>query len=456
MSRRTVLAWSKASTWIRVRRIESLLFLGTFLVFALTASRSFLSLDVVSANYASWLLSASGSPFLDASSSTFLDDHPLRWVWVQDAPNGHTVVTRAPGVVIAGLPAYLISRPDTMSVLPAAMTAAAMTAAAVLLMFLALRSLMTERRALAAAAVFAFTTPVWSVAANGIWPQTLTVLGISVLAWSAVHERWWTMGLGGVLLLSARPHSAMIVAILGLTLAWGARRPSIVLRVGTPGFASLFLISAWTHWVYGSWNPTKLYGAGSFAEVDKSLLDFANQLAMWIAPDRGLLVFTPLLLVLLPALGRSWHSVPLWARTLLLAGLAYTLLQAAMIGFTGGDPIYGYRYGLEFLACAAPAFTVASMHVRGAAARVVGPVIGLQFVAILLGAVVERTALNYTEAWTANAFVNAMRGTPDLIPLAAVLGLGVAFVVDRGVRSEGRTSHPADADHVTAHEPVAG
>ena len=62
---------------------------------------------------------------------------------------------------------------------------------------------------------------------------------------------------------------------------------------------------------------------------------------MWVSPDRGILVYTPILLVLLPALLRSWRQLPTWTTSLLLAGLAYTIVQAALISFTGGAPIHG-------------------------------------------------------------------------------------------------------------------
>lgn len=434
VTRHAALLASRASGWLGRRRTEVVLFVVAFVVFAATASRGLLCMDVWSANYASWMLATSGSPYLDGASVPELDETPLRWVWVQDAPNGHTVITRAPAVVLAGVPAHLVAQTDTVSLLPGAFTAAALTALAVLFMHLALTKVMPRRRALASTAVFAFTTPVWSVAANGVWPQTITVLAISLVAWSAVGQRWWTMGLGGVLLLSARPHAALIVAVVGLALAYRARRPDIAVRVGAPGALGLLLVTAWTKWVYGSWDPTKLYGAGSFTQVDESLLDIPNQLGTWISPDRGILVFTPLVLVLLPALVRAWSTLPLWTRALLVAGLAYTLLQGAMMGFEGGDPIYGYRYGLELLACATPAFALAASRARRIELRLIGPVVGLQFVVILLGSIAEGVALNYRMAWSANAFARAMYYEPALIPIALAIGVSVAVAVDRLVR----------------------
>jgi alpha-1,2-mannosyltransferase len=415
--------------------VEIALFLVTFLVFAATASRGYLCFDVWSSNLSSYQLATTGSPYLDGVSVPQLDGSALRWVYIDDhAPNGHHVITRAPAVVIAGLPAYVLTQPDAMTVVPAAVTAALLTALAVLLMYLALLPLVRRGPALAAAGAFAFTTPVWSVAANGIWPQTISVLGIALMAWGAQREKWWVAGLGGVLLLWARPHAALIAAVLGLVLAWRARRPGLAVRVGMPGVVSLFLLSLWTHWVYGSWNPTALFGAGAFSEVHQSLFDVKNQLAMWVSPDRGILVFTPVLLVLLPALLRSWRQQPPWATTLLVGGLAYTVLQAALIGFTGGDPIYGYRYGLEFLACATPAFALAMPYAGRLAHRLLTPVLAVQFVVIALGAVVERVALDFRLAWTHNAFVDAMVAGSTALRLSAVLTVALFMLVVRLVR----------------------
>jgi alpha-1,2-mannosyltransferase len=425
------------------------LFLVTFLVFVATASRDYLSLDVWSSNLASYHLVATGSPYLDGVSVHELDDNPLREVWVDDdAPNGHVVITRSPAAVIVGLPAYVLTQPSSMTVVPAAVTAALLTALSVLLMFLALVPLMRRRQALAAAAAFAFTTPVWSVAANGIWPQTISVLGIAMVAWAAAHQRWWVVGLGGLLLLWARPHAALIVAVVGLVLAWRERRIGIALRAGLPGVASVVLLSLWTHWVYGSWNPIALYGSGALAYVHESVFDLPNQLGMWIAPDRGILVFTPVLLVLLPAVLRSWRRLPAWSTALLVGGLGYTLLQNALISFNGGDPLYGYRYGLEFLACATPAFALAAPSAGRVARSLLAPVLAVQFVVIFLGSAIEGMALHYTQAWTNNAFVDEVRSAPVLLLVSGLVVVGLTLAARRLKWAE-------DDAHEPAPEPVA-
>ncbi len=101
-----------------------------------------------------------------------------------------------------GLPAWwrrhcrrTLSWAGGMSVVPGSLTAALLTAvcAGPDLPVLVRRS-PTERQALIAFALFGFTTPVWTVAANLMWPQTLTVLGIAGMAWAAASGRWWLAG----------------------------------------------------------------------------------------------------------------------------------------------------------------------------------------------------------------------------------------------------------------------
>ena len=147
---------------------------------------------------------------------------------------------------------------------------------------------------------------------------------------------------------------------------------------------------------------------------------------MWVSPDRGILVWTPVVLLLLPALVRSWRDLPDWSRSLLAGGLLYTLASCAMNTFTGGDGFYGYRYGLEFLACATPALALSYERMGRLARTCLGPLIGVQFFAFLLGAVEDNAYLPQTAAWHQNVFVHTVdRVGPYgwlVVGFAAVLG----------------------------------
>ena len=117
------------------------LFAVAFMVFAATAERGGGHLDYWSANFASWHLAHTGSPFVEGVSMPPLDDNTERFVWLQEpAPNGHTVIARAPGIILAGRPGYLISGQDAFTLGPASLTVALLAALTAVLVFLALRT----------------------------------------------------------------------------------------------------------------------------------------------------------------------------------------------------------------------------------------------------------------------------------------------------------------------------
>jgi alpha-1,2-mannosyltransferase len=334
-----------------------------------------------------------------------------------------------------------------MSLFPGSVTAAALTAGSVLLMFQALATRQRKGHALLGALAFGFCTPVWSISANGVWPHTVTGFAIAGMAWTSATGRWWWCGAFGGIALWARPHMAVVAAILGLYLAWRRRDPAIAVKTGAASFAFLAASSAWTHWIYGTWSPTGSYGSSTLVSgAEHYWLDPANQLGMWIAPDRGILVWTPVVFLLLPALARSWRDLPDWSRALLLAGLVYTVLEAELNRFSGGFLFYGYRYGLEFLVCATPALAFSVSRVGQVARKLLGPVLMVQLAAFASGAISDGLWLGLDSVWRTNAFVHAVdtAGVAGWILLALFAGLGVVLgkmVVDHVAR-------PQTTDHV--------
>ncbi len=188
------------------RVFVALLFAFLFIAFGVTARHGEGSWDYFSANYASWHLVHEGDPWLDGSTVPGLEGDPEESTWVMEAENGHTVVRRFPGVIAIALPAYWIAQADTMTVVPGAITAALACALGITMLFLAIRTRTSDRRAAWACGILAFGTPVWTVAADAVWPHTVTVLGIGGMAWGAARQRWWLVGLfGGVALWGTAP-----------------------------------------------------------------------------------------------------------------------------------------------------------------------------------------------------------------------------------------------------------
>lgn len=386
-----------------------------------TAARTTTHIDVDHAGVAGWRIAETGAPWMDDMDvDGFAEKHDFEPKFIGPAPNGHTLVHRSPGVVASAVPAYWLAPGDDFSTTPQALWAALITALSMAVLCLALARRVSPRTAAASALVVALTTPVWTICANGLWTHTITLLGLVTMAWAAERNRWVAAGLAGGLALWGRVHMTLVVAVVGLGVAVGRRQPGIALRVGGASAACLALASLWSYEMYGRWAPTGGYVASDVAsrvatgDGESSWGQLTNQLGMWIAPDRGVLVWTPLLVVLAPAVVRAWGELPDWSRWLLVGGLVYTLGQASYSPFYGGDGLYGYRLGLEFLACAVPAYVFSLPRAGALARQLLGPTIAFQFAVISLGAVIDPLALGENTAWTHHVFVSAASEVPVL------------------------------------------
>lgn len=395
--------------------------------------------------------------------------HAAEFVWTN--PGGQLVAYRTPGAVAAAIPAYWIrgGGSDAMSYAPGPgdVTAALLTAAAMGLFFSSVRRRVGLGLAFACTAVLAFGTPMWSVSANWMFTHPVTVFGIAGMAWAASADRWWLVGLFGGVGLWGRLHVALIVALLGIGLAIWRRDWRIAAKVGTTSGLMLGLASLWSHWLYDSWFPSGGYttslssvatgnlGAANPTAGDGLLAKLGNQAGLWVAPDRGILVWTPILLLLLPALVRCWRTLPDWSRLLLAGGVAYAFVQGQLDSFTGGDGFWGYRLMLEPLACAAPALTFATLRIGRMARAMLPWVAGLMFAAIGFGAVDPqrkvggvRTGpwLMREQSWRQNAFVHWLaRGDIEawcFVAAGLLIGLGGALVLSRLGPSDLR--HPVE------------
>jgi hypothetical protein len=210
------------------------------------------------------------------------------------------------------------------------------------------------------------------------------------------------------------------------------RRPAIAVKVGTASLAMLGLMSVWTHWMYGRWDPTSGYRVGDFtSNADRYVVDWVNFSGFFVSPDRGLLVWTPLVALLLPALVRSWRELPDWSRTLLVGGVAYLLLQGLLVRFSGGDQFYGYRTSLELLACATPALALSASRMGPVARRLFTPLAVLQLVMIVPGSVLDGFYVEAATVWYRNAFVNGVIDHPLTMALFTAGSLAAAYVVAR-------------------------
>lgn len=446
---------ARMSDW----RVPLALFAVVATIYLATISAS-PSPDVYSADFAAAHIARTGDPVPDISDFPALDHNIIRETWIVETADGREAIGRAPGVIAASVPAYFVMRPDGLSAIPGGVAAALLTAGTVTLLFLTLRPRAGTRVALVAAGLLGLGTPLWSVAADGMWPHTLTAFGIVGMAWAASRDdvwwQWWVVGLFGGVVLWGRLHAALICAVVGVGVALARRRPAVAVRVGVASAAMLALMSVWTRWMYGSWDPSSGYRSGDFTGgVGDRLTDWVNFSGFWVAPDRGLLIWTPVLLVMVVPLARAWRGLPDWSRALLVGGVLYLLVQGLLVRFSGGDAFYGYRTSLELVVCAAPALALSAGEMRRVARMLFVPAALLQLALIAPGAITENLGLPVGDVWYENAFVEGVLHRPvvTLVPAATAVLLGALLllvVVDRRV---GRSSQSAPAESAEVRSP---
>lgn len=424
-------------------------FVGTLAVYLATYPRHVINADAFSATVESFRIATTGKPWLDgfdwsAVAHIIPGYHLDLSPWVAAGAGGHAVAFRSPGATIASIPAYWIDAHllghHGYHFAPGNVTACLLTALAMALFFLTVVHHVRFGAALAATLVLAFATPMWSVSAAFLWTHPITVLGIAGMAWAADRERWWLVGLFGGIGLWGRLHVAVIVAILGLGVAVWRRRPTPAVRAGVVSTVMLVLASVYSHWLYGSWNPAGGYGSAPGEALatgntgDSPVIGHGavallmNHLGLWIAPDRGVLLFTPVLLILLPLVVLRWRELPDWSRVLAVGGLVYALVQGQIDGFTGGSGFFGYRLMLEPLMCAAPACVFAVRRLPRRLHYPVAMVVAVTWGAFTYAALTERNSVGLRDtpihpvpylpmevAWTHNAVVDDLRAQgPDL------------------------------------------
>lgn len=414
------------------KRSALLLFVIVMGAYASTMSTQ-MSLDPASAHVAAWNLVANGTTSIDALN--YLEDHPLREVWVTQ--NGeHDVISRAPGTIAVAIPAYYVSHVllgvEEFSSWPGIVTAMILTASAIVLMFFALLSKIEVRLAFFVCLGLGLGTPMWSVSAEGVWPHTLTALGIAAMAWAASRSLWWLVGLFAGFSVWGRVHMAFVAATLGLLEAWRSRDWRIAAAVGLPSIALLGLMAVWSRWMYGQWRLTGNYSHTWVADVsDRYPNLFLNELGLFFSLGRGIFVWTPVALLLIPAVWRAWRELPSWTRSLLWGGVVYTLVQGFMIRFQGGDSFWGYRLGIELVVCATPAVAFSLHRVGRVAGRLIGPVVVVQAMVMFLGGLSGHPGTPADRAWWDNPLISIAVHAPALGALLLVAAVMLGYAVPR-------------------------
>jgi len=343
-------------------RVSWLLFFGTLAVFFFTANRStvFFANDTIYVAQPAWTLGFGGSLNIDQFSESTV----ANWTILFD---GHKRSDRFPGAILFTVPFYAVAHSNVFSVVPSALAAAVACSAAVVILHRLLLNLVSARTALAASLLFAFATSIWTVASDAIWSEGPTILALALATWALTKQSWVLAGLGYAFAILSRPHTAVFAAVAGLWEGITRRSWAPILKIGAVSVLGFVGLLIWNKLNSGQWDifpgsygrrieSATLVTSGGQAQGSEWGKDY---LATFFSPLRGLFVYSPFLLLLLPGLVRAWRVAPPWVRSTAVGGVAYLVVQLAGNSWLGGQGFFGYRLILPSLFAWWPLLTLA-------------------------------------------------------------------------------------------------
>jgi hypothetical protein len=266
----------------------------------------------------------------------------------------------------------------------AKLTASLLSSVAVLFAFLIARRYASDTVAAFVALGFGLGTNIWALASQTLWQHESVLAGLTLAlfyltAASSLTPGWglWIASAGLGLAGWARPQVAPAIAVLALCLITrrGRRRDLFAL-------VPLAICSALALWLNVRWfgHP---FGAVPHLEslhpllhgVDGSLsrTPWQNAAGLLFSPSRGLVIYSPIVLVTLLSLPLAWkeglRGTLLWCW---LAAIAQFALYAGYSVWWGGHT-YGPRYTIDLLPLLLPlAAAGATILVRTRAGAVAG------------------------------------------------------------------------------------
>lgn len=421
-----------ASAWACLLAVAGLL-LGVYLATATYAMPQ--SPDPVATALPAWTLVEHGTLTLDE----YAGDNP----WLVDT--GERIVSnRQPGVIAWALPFYALAPTDSSQDVPlgpAGVAGAVSAALAMGVLAVVLRQLVAPSTAAAAALLAGLATPTWTVSADALWPHgpMQLWLGLGMLAMAgAAHVR---AGLAFAAALLTRPNAAVVAAVAGLWTAWERRSLRPAVAVAATSALGLAVLVAYNTWLYGSPSISGGYPS-DFTDrlAHMSLRTYAeNLLGTLVSPGRGVLVLSPLLLVLLPGVRAAWRAAAPWVRGSALAGLVYLLLHLRMNRFSGGTNFFSYRYPIEALTLSTPLLLLAwrEWTARAPWRRWALATLAAASVAVhALGAMFFTAPLEPRDPWTEPAIIEvAAAAGPFVVGLAVAAVAAVALLAGQRRRS---------------------
>lgn len=251
---------------------------------------------------------------------------------------------------------------DITAVMILAKTSATIIAAlSCVFVYLAGKELFPKKIALFTALVYAFATSTWSVSSQALWQHGTVELLLILMIWLIIrNERERSRNtiiflglLSGLFLFNRPPDAVLLLPIIGYVI-WYERQNLPVYLISAAATALPFLVYNFTIFgnVFGGYKQNLVLFSFGF----ESLRNFAGLL---IAPNVGLLIFSPVLV--LSVFGYlKLSSVPSERiRQVLVVFGPVILLEILVYSFFAGwDSSVAYSYGQRFLTGLVPVLAI--------------------------------------------------------------------------------------------------
>jgi hypothetical protein len=242
---------------------------------------------------------------------------------------------------------------DSMSIMILAKTCATIIAAlSVVFVYLAGKELFPQKIALATALVYAFATSTWSVSSQALWQHgTVELLLILMIYLVIRNERQRSRNyiiflglLSGLFLFNRPPDAVLLIPIIGYII-WYERETLPVYAVSAAATGLPFLIYNYTIFgnVFGGYKQNLDFFSFGLSSI-------GNFIGLLVAPNVGLLVFSPVLILSVYGYLKLNSLQDGRVRQVLLVFGPVIVLEILVYSFFGlWETSVAYSYGQRFL-----------------------------------------------------------------------------------------------------------
>jgi hypothetical protein len=277
--------------------------------------------------------------------------------------------------IIAAVPAWILSRTGIVDLdaplapnLIAVATASLLTTSAVVLEFLTLARLVPVRAALWTAVGLGLGTNYWPLLSRTLWQHETVAFGLALALWawlrptrSLTAAHFVLAGAGLALAVTCRLQVAPLAGILLLWMWVRAGLWRTLLAGGIVAAATLTLFAAQYRWfghVLGGFSAMQAVALRPDAHGVTSSLShqpWIGAAGLLVSPSRGILIFSPVVLLVLAGVRRSLSGPRDLRLGWLLAASAGLFVEYGAYSVWWGGFTFGPRYMLDLLVPLTPA-----------------------------------------------------------------------------------------------------